>query len=231
MRYPSQVRLGAGNECGACSLLALRVATHNDACPSIRSNNPIDMASCSGRIVCPCRVFTSPRLSVYKGRHLLKQSSSGKIVLGADSADNAWPTQPTPPRSDERSQHIEPVSPKVSTSGRSVDSGADNSNGPITHATAPQIDPYLTPTQSWGGDEVSGLKLTKQDTDKPKLKSSGSGLAMRVVFGLLMGIAGASAVLVKPLFLLAATFIAYHATIGEPSMGLTVECMGSISSV
>jgi len=206
------------------------IATHNDACPSIRSNNPIDMASCSGRIVCPCRVFTSPRLSVYKGRHLLKQSSSSKIVLGADSADNARPSQPTPPTSDERSQHIEPVSPKVSTSGRLVDSGADHSNGPITHATAPQIDPYLTPTQSWGGDEVSGLKH-KQDTDKPKLKSSGSGLAMRVVFGLLMGIAGASAVLVKPLFLLAATFIAYHATIGEPSMGLTVECMGSISSV
>lgn len=196
------------------------------------------MTSCSGRVaavgLCPSRNFTIPitpsssRFSVNKGR--IPKRAINRIVIGADSADSVRQPSTT---ADDRSQQtgINTVNSEVSTSGRTSGSGSDTTIGQASHApTAPvpvisSNDPYLTPTQSWGGDEVPGSKQPK-DTEKSKPKS---GLAMRVIFGLLMGAAGASAVLVKPLFLLAATFVAYHATIGEqPAMMGCLPCHGTI---
>ncbi len=72
---------------------------------------------------------------------------------------------------------------------------------------------FCQPTQSWGThDEDSDGLVLAPTAAAPKPKAKVGDMAKRVVFGLLMGVAGGCAVLVKPMFLLAAMFVSYQAT-------------------
>lgn len=155
----------------------------------------------------------SSRLLAIRGCMLLR-AISGISVSSSDSApDNQlFRTTPNPSADDTRPQIHHVNTEEASTSGRSIDPVDSNGQIQAAQLTALPNDPYIHPTQSWGGDEINS---SKHEAAKTKPNSGGGSLAKRVVFGLLMGIAGASAVLAKPLFLIAATFITYHATIGE----------------
>ena len=97
----------------------------------------------------------------------------------------------------------------------------------------PRPHSLLEPTQSWGGEEdkPETAQTTHEASKASKPKGSG-GLAKRVVSGVLMGAVGASAVLSTHLFLVAAAFISYHATIEYYTMvraaGRGKTCKGMI---
>ncbi|GAX81370.1 hypothetical protein CEUSTIGMA_g8801.t1 [Chlamydomonas eustigma] len=112
------------------------------------------------------------------------------------------------------------------------ESNRNKENGFLREPSPEPSHGFVHPTQSWGSsmdedlnassscrkDKASSSSIAgTSESEQPKPKQSG-GLAKRVSFGVLMGIVGGAAVVVKPLFLIAATFISYQATIEYYSM-------------
>ena len=135
------------------------------------------------------------------GRRLLPVVNTINQQIGLAAAD-----------ADNRPTSAPPASANHAISGEVEEPSTSSSSNGHTH-TAAKSSHSSEPTQSWDEDVDASTK----EADKPA-KPKGGGLAMRVTFGVLMGVAGGSAVLVKPLFLLAAMFITYAATIEYYSM-------------
>ena len=158
------------------------------------------------------------RLARFNSRCLPRVASGTTARTSSSDADSGDQIQILNLRQPEEPSS---VPEEASTSGRSAaEPSPPSSNGHVADpivAGIPRSHSMLEPTQSWGGEEdPPEAKQTVGDkASKPK---GGGGLAKRVIFGILMGVAGASAVLSQQLFLIAAALVTYQATIEYYSM-------------